>query len=260
MKALSHACMEANCKLEIEYIESSDLEYNTDLGLTDDKYMAAWAKLNSIEGVICPGGFGDRGIEGKSLSAKHCREKRKPYLGICLGMQTALIEFARNVLQLEDAGSEEFTLDAKHKVIVPMPQHVTKQLGGTMRLGEQVSIIRDKNSITSKLYDKAPAIYERFRHRYEVNSEYVSLFESKGFKFVAGAEENDRMEVAELDNHPFFVCCQFHPEFLSRPMHPAPLFLGFVLAVLGTLEDRLEKNNGCLFSGSSYLQAFNSLS
>lgn len=249
LKALEHAAMEAGLGLAVKWIESSSLEDEKGAG-----YAEAWEALKSVDGVVCPGGFGDRGIWGKALSAGHCRETGKPYLGICLGMQTAVIEIARTLLGLADADSEEFNPNTAHPVVISMPEHTSGGKGGSMRLGRRATIIRDKNSLTASLYDGEPVVDERHRHRYEVNPHYVQQVESKGLKFVGQDERGQRMEIAELQNHPFFICTQYHPEFMSRPLRPSPLFLGLILAAAGMLKDRLKQSGGFLRPGSVYTQ------
>lgn len=247
LKALEHAAMEAGLGLALKWIESTSLEDEKGAG-----YAEAWEALKSIDGVVCPGGFGDRGIWGKALSARHCRETGKPYLGICLGMQTAVIEIARTLLGLADADSEEFNPNTAHPVVISMPEHTSGGKGGSMRLGRRATIIRDKNSLTASLYDGEPVVDERHRHRYEVNPDYVQQVEAKGLKFVGQDERGQRMEIAELQNHPFFICTQYHPEFTSRPLRPSPVFLGLILAAAGMLKDRLKQNGGFLRPGSVY--------
>ncbi|KFG59884.1 CTP synthase [Toxoplasma gondii TgCatPRC2] len=262
VKALQHGAMEANVRLELVWIESSDLEEppresaasNGD-SATPARFAAAWEALRSVAGVVCPGGFGDRGILGKALSSRFCRENKVPYLGICLGMQTAVIDFARSVLNLADANSEEFDKTCKHHVVVSMPEHSAEhgqELGGTMRLGKRATILRDSKSLAARLYDGKPVIDERHRHRYEVNPSVVGSMEAKGFMFVGQDERGQRMEVAELRDHPFFLCVQYHPEFQSRPLKPSPPFLGLVLAAAGKLEARFKRYGGFLKSGAVY--------
>ncbi|PFH32577.1 CTP synthase [Besnoitia besnoiti] len=263
VKALQHGAMEANVKLELVWIESTDLEAEStseeggaENGAANHKarYDRAWAALHSVQGVVCPGGFGDRGITGKAMSARFCRENKVPYLGICLGLQTAVIDFARSVLQLQGANSEEFDATCKHPVVVSMPEHSASnnEVGGTMRLGKRATIIRDSNSLAARLYDGRPVIDERHRHRYEVNPTVVSSMEAKGLMFVGQDERGQRMEIAELKDHPFFFCVQYHPEFQSRPLKPSPPFLGLVLAAAGKLQDRFKQYGGFLRSGAVY--------
>lgn len=237
VKALHHASVEADLKLEIVWIESTDLERELDK-TTDEMYKNAVTKLESVDGVLCPGGFGDRGIRGIEAAATFCRTTKVPFFGICLGMQIATIEFCRNVLKMADANSEEFDPNTPNKVVVFMPEMNTEQLGGTMRLGNRATIIRDKSSLAYKLYDQEPVIYERHRHRYEINPNVVPAMESEGFKFTGQYERGQRMEIAELRGHPFYFATQYHPEFTSRPIRPNPCFLGFILAAKRQLSER----------------------
>eukprot|EP00922_Rhytidocystis_sp_ex-Travisia-forbesii_P016227 GHVS01024133.1.p1 GENE.GHVS01024133.1~~GHVS01024133.1.p1 ORF type:complete len:728 (+),score=49.70 GHVS01024133.1:153-2336(+) len=255
IKALQHAAIEAGLKLKIVWIESTDLEIETRSRDAQGaaNFESAWDRLRAADGIVCPGGFGDRGIEGKAASAGYCRKHKKPYLGICLGMQTAVIDFARDVLGLVDANSEEFASESRNKVVIPMPEHNVEHKGGTMRLGKRPTFVRDDpKSLAYKLYDHQPRIDERHRHRYEVNPSYVAQLEEKGLHFVGHDDTNQRMEIAELYDHPFFICVQFHPEFQSRPMSPAPTFLGLVLASVNQLTARLERKGGYLRAGSAY--------
>jgi len=201
-----------------------------------------------------PGGFGNRGIEGKILAANYCRKSGTPYLGICVGLQTAVIEFARAEMGWEGANSTEFDEATPHPVVVFMPEGSTTVMGGTMRLGSRATIIKDPKSLTQKLYGGKPVIYERHRHRYEVNKVCVPAFESHGLKFTGQDDRGVRMELCELEGHPYYVACQFHPEFTSRPATPSPLFLGLLLASKGALKERLEADGGVLRLGAGFEQ------
>jgi CTP synthase len=238
-KSLEHSGLKCERKLDLKWIEASYLEAECEE--TDpEKYRESWDILKSANGILVPGGFGTRGTEGKIAAAKFSRENKVPYLGICLGLQVAVIEFARNVCGLEGANSEEFDKDAKHQVVVNMPEISTTHLGGTMRLGLRPTIFQKGTETWSKirkLYDDAQSIsgddhhvYERHRHRYEVNPSYVEILETKGLHFVGRDETGKRMEIMELEDHPFYVATQYHPEYLSRPLRPSPPFLGFVKA------------------------------
>lgn len=190
--------------------------------------------LARLDGIIIPGGFGDRGSEGKILAAQYAREHNIPYLGLCLGMQIAVIEFARHILKWADANSGEFNPKSKHEVIHIMPEQRTcmdeENYGATMRLGAYPCILK-KDSKSFTLYGKEK-ISERHRHRYEFNNQYREDF-SKAGMLLAGASPNDHLiEVVELENHPYFVGVQYHPEFKSRPNKPHPLFLGFMKACI----------------------------
>eukprot|EP00397_Hematodinium_sp_SG-2012_P009979 GEMP01010079.1.p1 GENE.GEMP01010079.1~~GEMP01010079.1.p1 ORF type:complete len:619 (+),score=123.67 GEMP01010079.1:25-1857(+) len=250
VKALRHASIEAGLHLVLEWIESTDLEPNM-RSHDPDAYDVAWRKLKNCQGVLVPGGFGSRGIEGMILAANYCRESNTPYFGICVGLQISVIEAARTLLKLDDANSTEFDEKTKHPVVIFMPEVSTTQMGGTMRLGSRVTIIRDKDSLAYKLYDQQPVVYERHRHRYEVNPQMVRQLESIGLKFVGQDDRGQRMEIMEYTGkedppHPFYFAVQFHPELKSRPNRPSPPILGFVLASGGLLDKRLEMDGGSL--------------
>lgn len=197
-------------------------------------------------GVLVPGGFGVRGTEGKIQAISWARKKKKPFLGICLGMQLAVCEFARNVLGWQDANSTEFHPESKHPVVIDMPEHNPGQMGGTMRLGKRRTIFKSNTSILRKLYGDAEYVDERHRHRFEVNPELKHHFEERGFHFVGQDIEGERMEVIELDDHAYFVGVQYHPEFTSRPIKPSPPYFGLLLAAAGKLQSYLQK--GCRLS------------
>jgi CTP synthase len=178
-----------------------------------------------------PGGFGYRGIEGKIKAIKFARENRIPFLGLCLGMQCAVIEFSRNVCGLKDANSTEFNPKTRHPVISLLAeQEKVKDLGGTMRLGAYLCKI-NKHSLAFKVYGKT-LIQERHRHRYEFNNKYKKLLERKGMRFCGIYPKRNLMEIVELKNHPYFIAVQFHPEFKSQPNNPHPLFREFIKAAL----------------------------
>uniref|UniRef100_A0A0A9WCM9 CTP synthase n=2 Tax=Lygus hesperus TaxID=30085 RepID=A0A0A9WCM9_LYGHE len=244
-KALQHAAVTAGFKVNIIYIESVNLEKNNQL-TNPVQYHEAWQQLCKSDGVVVPGGFGTRGVEGKIEAARWCRETNKPYLGICLGLQAAVIEFARNVLNLPDANTTEIDSKAANPVVIEMPEHHTGVMGGTMRLGRRTTLIKATSSILRQLYGKKDSVEERHRHRYEVNPDYVERFEAAGLKFVGTCEEGKRMEMVEMEGHPFFVAVQFHPEYLSRPLSPSPPFLGLTLAAGGRLNSYLAR--GCRLS------------
>lgn len=237
IKALQHACLAVGLRLNISWVEASNLE-DTVAKENPEGYEESWKLLRSGNGILVPGGFGSRGVEGMILAAKYARENNVPFLGICLGMQTAVIEFARNVLGLVGANSTEFEPATPHPTVVFMPEGSTTQKGGTMRLGSRVTVLQTVDCIAAKLYQTECYIDERHRHRYEVNPALVDQFEKKGLKFVGRDETGNRMEIAEIpgSKHPYFVAVQFHPEFKSRPSRPAPLFLGFILAAGGRLD------------------------
>uniref|UniRef100_A0A3B3QBJ3 CTP synthase n=1 Tax=Paramormyrops kingsleyae TaxID=1676925 RepID=A0A3B3QBJ3_9TELE len=224
IKALEHSALAINYKLEVKYIDSADLEPAT-LQQEPVKYHEAWQKLCSAGGVLVPGGFGVRGTEGKIQAISWARKQKKPFL---------------------DANSTEFDPESKHPVVIDMPEHNPGQMGGTMRLGKRRTIFKSGNSVLSKLYGDADHVDERHRHRFEVNPDLKQHFEDKGFSFVGQDVEGERMEVIELDDHPYFVGVQYHPEFTSRPIKPSPPYLGLLLAAAGKLHSYLLK--GCRLS------------
>ncbi|OXB61872.1 hypothetical protein ASZ78_004578 [Callipepla squamata] len=245
IKALEHSALAINHKLDIKYIDSADLEPAT-LQEEPVRYHEAWQKLCSAHGVLVPGGFGVRGTEGKIQAISWARKQKKPFLGVCLGMQLAVVEFARSVLGWSDANSTEFDPNTTHPVVIDMPEHNPGQMGGTMRLGKRRTLFQTKNSVMRKLYGDHDFLEERHRHRFEVNPELKKSFEDQGLKFVGQDEEGERMEIVELEEHPFFVGVQYHPEFLSRPIKPSPPYFGLLLASAGRLAHYLQK--GCRLS------------
>ncbi|KTG01133.1 hypothetical protein cypCar_00000218 [Cyprinus carpio] len=245
IKALEHSALAINYKLEVKYIDSADLE---PAALQEEpvKYHEAWQKLCSADGVLVPGGFGVRGTEGKIQAINWARKRKKPFLGVCLGMQLAVCEFARNVLGWEDANSTEFDPETKHPVVIEMPEHNPGQMGGTMRLGKRRTLFKSTSSVLRKLYGDAEYVDERHRHRFEVNPELKHHFEDRGFRFVGQDLEGERMEIIELQDHTYFVGVQYHPEFTSRPIKPSPPYFGLLLAASGKLQNYLQK--GCRLS------------
>ena len=190
-----------------------------------------------MDGVLVPGGFGSRGIEGKIKACNYARTHNIPYLGICLGMQIAIIEFARNVLGLDGANSAEINPDTKYPVIDILPeQKNVEEMGGTMRLGKYPCVINPESKAFA-LYNES-MIYERHRHRYEVNNDYRNDLEKGGMIFAGTSPDNHIVEMVEIPNHPWFVAGQFHPEFKSRPNKPHPLFRGFVTAAAERLKTK----------------------
>ncbi|MCB1276054.1 MAG: CTP synthase [Prosthecobacter sp.] len=219
-ESLTHAGASHDCKVDIVRVDAESIEK-----AGPELYLAG------LQGILIPGGFGDRGTEGKITAARYAREKGIPYFGICLGMQIAVIEFARNVCDLKGATSTEFDKTTPHPVISLMEeQKKVKQLGGTMRLGSWVTDLVP-GSKAYELYHSA-TITERHRHRFEFNSEYKELMENKGMLISGTSPRGDLAEIIELPAHPYFVACQFHPEFLSKPNNPHPLFHGFVKAAM----------------------------
>jgi len=243
--ALYHASLACGRKLSLIKIESEDLEEDTK-SKNAVKFHNAWKQLCSCHGVLIPGGFGTRGIEGKVAAAHWARINKIPMLGICLGLQCAVIEFARNVLNKKDANSTEINPDTPHPVVVDMPEHTQGDLGGTMRLGRRSTLFNTDKSILRKLYGDQDKVDERHRHRYEVNPDLIDEFESAGMKFVGRDVDNQRMEIMELEQsaHPYYVAVQYHPEYLSRPLRPSPPFLGLILSSIGKLPTFLALERG----------------
>ncbi|MDI9396089.1 MAG: CTP synthase (glutamine hydrolyzing) [Euryarchaeota archaeon] len=225
LEAVKHGGIDNGCKVEVNMLEAETLEEN----------HAEVEKLKEFDGILIPGGFGVRGTEGKMLAIKFARENDIPLLGICLGMQLAVIEFARNVVNLKNANSTEFDEDTPYPVIDILPEQTgAADMGGTMRLGDYEAILRE-GSLATKLYG-SNYIVERHRHRYEVNPEFVDRLESFGMVF-SGKNKN-RMEIAEIPGKRFFFASQFHPEFRSRPGRPSPPFKGFVRAMCKYRKER----------------------
>nr|MDD5837559.1 CTP synthase [Eubacteriales bacterium] len=221
-EALKHGGIETRSKVDINWIDSESLEAD---GADLDKIFA------DVDGILVPGGFGSRGIEGKILACNYARTHGIPYLGICLGMQIAIIEFARNVLGLDGANSAEINPDTRYPVIDILPEKKSiTDLGGTLRLGEYPCKL-NKNSKAYELYSEE-TIYERHRHRYEVNNDYRDRLLEGGMIFAGTSPDDHIVEMVEIPEHPWFVAGQFHPEFKSRPNRPHPLFRGFVTAAL----------------------------
>jgi CTP synthase len=226
-EALIHAGLHTRTRVKIRYIDSEDIETEgTDC-------------LDDVDAILVPGGFGERGVEGKILTVKYAREKGVPYLGICLGMQVAVIEYARNVAKLAGAHSTEFDTQSAHPVIGLITEWTTAKgdveqrdkhsdLGGTMRLGGQECYLAD-GSKSHDLYGKA-SITERHRHRYEFNNGYLDTLQNAGLAVVGRSADGNLVEIVEIPEHPWFVACQFHPEFTSTPRDGHPLFSGFVSA------------------------------
>ena len=219
-EALKHGGIETRSAVDIDWIDSETLE-GDDVNLDDI--------LGNVDGILVPGGFGSRGIEGKINACQYARTHGIPYLGICLGMQIAIIEFARHVLGMNGANSAEINPDTPFPVIDILPeQKEVTDMGGTMRLGQYPCTLNPESK-SYELYG-ASMIYERHRHRYEVNNDYRNDLLSGGMIFAGTSPDNHIVEMVEIPNHPWFVACQFHPEFKSRPNKPHPLFRGFVTA------------------------------
>ncbi len=221
IEAVKHAAYSLKRKPKISWLSAEKYEKNP----------ASVKELRKYDGIIIPGGFGIRGIEGKIKAIKFCRKNKIPFLGLCLGMQLAVIEFARNICKLKNASSAEFS-DCKEPVIDVMPEQKVllkeKKYGGTMRLGAYNCKITSK-TISSRAY-KSAVVSERHRHRYELNNDYRKVLEENGLIMAGVNPEKDLVEIIEIKNHPFFVATQFHPEFKSRPLKPHPLFREFIKA------------------------------
>jgi len=279
VKALEHSAFRVRRELTIQWVESSDLEPPTQVS-DPAKYHDAWRSIVGAGGILVPGGFGKRGTEGMILAIKWAREQKVPFLGICLGFQMAVLEWARNVVGVQDATSTEFHPDAANPFIIFMPEISRTHMGGTMRLGLRPTIFQPCANITDpkasvsepptpvangtdgnrpaadgihpststwsktrKLYGNTDRAWERHRHRYEVNPAEVARLEASGLTFVGKDERGERMQILELKDHPFFVGLQPHPEFCSRPLNPSPPFLGFIAASCGdsVLDEQLEE-------------------
>lgn len=218
VEALRHAAIAIGCDLNLHWINSEDLESGN-----LDNY------LKDINGILVPGGFGVRGVDGKIAAIEYAKHHKIPFLGLCLGMQCAVIEWARHIAQLKDANSAEFDPDTANPVINLLPeQQDVVDLGGTMRLGLYPCRV-NPDTLAFKLYQKE-VIYERHRHRYEFNNAYRNLFLESGYAVSGTSPDGRLVEMIELPNHPFFIASQFHPEFQSRPSAPHPLFQGFIQA------------------------------
>jgi CTP synthase len=224
LKALEHAAPYLGAKVKIKWIESSDLESEENIE----------SMFKDIDGLIIPGGFGKRGIEGKIRVIQHARENKIPFLGLCLGMQLAVIEFARNICSLTGANSTEFDADTNYPVIDFIPEQIDlikkSDYGATMRLGAYTALLKE-GSLIRKIYNEEK-IYERHRHRYEVNPKFIETLEKNGLVFSGKSPDGILMEFMELKNHPCFIATQSHPEFKSRPLKPSPMFYELVKASL----------------------------
>ena len=229
IKALQHSALAVDRKLVIDWIESTDLDPNEN----SEKQDEAWELLKAADGILVPGGFGIRGIEGKIAAAHYARTNNVPYLGVCLGLQTATIEFCRNVLGLENANSTEFDENTPTPAIIFMPEISKTHMGGTMRLGTKPTPFLVDDCKIRRLYGGADHVDERHRHRYEVNPELIEQIEAAGLVYVGKDETGLRCEIMELNDHPYFVGTQYHPEFKSRPNRPSPPFLGLLKAAVG---------------------------
>ncbi len=226
-EALIHGGIANNVKVDIHWVDAEDIE-KTEVE----------RHLSEVDGILVPGGFGERGIEGKIDAVRFAREKKIPYLGICLGMQCAVIEFARDVCHLEGANSTEFDKDTSYPVIYLIEEwydfrnktvqrrDLSSDKGGTMRLGEYPCVL-EEDSLAFRAYGEKE-INERHRHRYEFNNEYMEILEKHGLKISGKSPDNQLVEIVEMEDHPWFFGCQFHPEFKSRPLDPHPVFKAFI--------------------------------
>ncbi|KAL8825183.1 MAG: hypothetical protein Q9170_007894 [Blastenia crenularia] len=276
-KSLEHASMRCGRELDIIFLNSCDLELQSQ-SEEPAAFDKAWHHIRTAAGILVPGGFGERGTGGMVAAAKWAREKKVPYLGICLGMQIAVIEYCRALCGLPLAQSEEFDESAKDKVIINMPEVSRTPTGAGMRLGlrnttfqensgfsklralYEAKVVRTKKvptdsdpttiatadgEVASRISpSQPPVISERHRHRYEVNPEYVLLMASHGLDFIGKDESGERMEIMELKDHPWFVGVQYHPEYLSRVLRPSMPYLGFVAAATGCLDKIMAESNG----------------
>ena len=229
IKALQHSAFAVNRKLIIDWIESTNLDPIERTPMYDD----AWKILKAADGILVPGGFGNRGVEGKIAAANYARVNNVPYLGVCLGLQIATIEFCRNVLGLDGANSAEFDESAPVQAVVFMPEISKTHMGGTMRLGTKPTPFLVDDCKVRRLYGGASHVDERHRHRYEVNPELIESIEAAGLIYVGKDETGERCEIMELEGHPYYVGTQYHPEFKSRPNRPSPPFLGLLKASCG---------------------------
>ena len=231
-EALFHAGIHTKSKVNIRFIDSEDLE---------PRNVVLEKMIGQVDGILVPGGFGERGIEGKIRAIQYARERKIPFLGICLGMQLAVIEYARDVLGLETATSTEFDAKTETPIIGLITEWLTQkgekearskasELGGTMRLGAQITHL-EKDTLAQRIYH-SDTIYERHRHRYEVNNHYLEPLEKAGLKVSGKSRDKRLVEMVEILSHPWFVACQFHPEFTSTPRDGHPLFEGFIKACL----------------------------
>src|ERR1700726_4088830 len=225
-EALVHGALAHNLKLRVTWIEAEGLETRDSEGRPTSEYVA---QLEGFDGILVPGGFGKRGIEGMLNAIRYARETLTPYFGICLGMQTACIEYARNVCGLHDANSGEFDPATPHRIIYKLRELTgVEEMGGTMRLGAWDCVL-EPDSLAAKAYG-ATEISERHRHRYEFNREYEAVLTGGGLRITGTTPDATYVEIVEIPTHPFFLGCQFHPEFKSKPLEPHPLFREFIAA------------------------------
>jgi CTP synthase len=234
-EALVHGALAQNLKLNVSWIEAEGLE---------TKGREYESQLEGYDGILVPGGFGKRGIAGMLNGIRFAREHKVPYFGICLGMQTACIEFARNVVGLETANSSEFDPATPHRIIYKLRElRGVEELGGTMRLGAWTCKL-EPDSLAAKAY-RASEISERHRHRYEFNREYEQPLTAAGLRITGATPDGTYVEIVELPQHehPYFLGCQFHPEFKSKPLEPHPLFVAFIKAAYENRQRRREQRS-----------------
>jgi CTP synthase len=237
-EALTHAGIHTRTRVRVHYMESERIE------------QQGTGCLEEMDAILVPGGFGERGVEGKIATVRFAREQGVPYLGICLGMQVAVIEYARHMAGLEDAHSTEFNRDTPHPVIALITEWIDESgqvesrseesdLGGSMRLGAQECLL-EPGSLARRMYGK-PVIKERHRHRYEFNNNYLDPLRRAGLSVAGWSVSNKLVEMVEIPDHPWFVACQFHPEFTSTPRDGHPLFAGFIKAARAYRAKHAEK-------------------
>lgn len=263
IKALEHCAMRCKRKLNLVWVDSEHLEsqYSTE---DPKKYHKAWHDMCGADGILVPGGFGLRGTEGMIAAAQYARENSIPYLGICLGMQIAVMEYARNICGIEGATSEEFKKHGAPNVVISMPEIDQVNLGGTMRLGRRPTFFQpgsEWSKLRALYADVNGVINERHRHRFEVNPEYIQKLEAAGLTFIGKDDKGERMEIIEFKDHPWFVGVQFHPEYLSRVLDPSRPYLGFVAASGKCLDEvtrqqQAHMTNGTKVNGHADTTAF----
>jgi len=218
-EALVHGAIANDCGVDLTFIDSEELEKGD-----------IRKQCKGLSGILVPGGFGNRGVEGKMRAIQYARQEHVPYFGICIGLQLAIIEFARHECGIGNATSREFANRGEFVIDLMEEQWRVKDKGATMRLGAYACTL-NSGSLAAKMYG-AKAITERHRHRYEVNNHYRDVLVEKGMVFSGINEDLNLAEIAELPKHPWFLCCQFHPEFKSKPFSPHPLFVGFIKAAM----------------------------
>jgi CTP synthase len=243
VKSLEHSAMRLQRKLNLIWVDAEHLEPKTETA-DQAKYHKAWHSVCTASGIIVPGGFGHRGTLGMMLVAKWARQNKTPFLGVCLGFQVAAIQYAKDFCDLPEASSQEFDPEGspENHVVKTMPELDQDEMGGTMRLGLCVTKFEAGSewSRLRALYDGAAEIWERHRHRYEINPAMVERLEAAGMRFIGKDSTGRRMEVFELEDHPFYVGTQFHAEYLSKVLKPSKTYLGFVAASAGLLDTLID--------------------